>query len=144
MSKWVVWIIWWPKQHKPHRKWLFHIWHRKKKTRETRTWQWSASNGILKIHLSLPCYQSFCAPYRHGYLERKDCDVKCGIWLWIPEWELRIKDLHLHLVISVSISISAVRSWKGTWKRGSSLEGENLRIKLCLHCIMNKIIFIWI
>lgn len=63
--------------------------------------------------------------------------------LAVPEWELRIKDLHLHLVISVSISISAVRSWKGTWKRGSSLEGEKLRIKLCLHCIMKTILYLY-
>lgn len=31
---------------------------------------------------------------------------------------------HLHLVMSVSISIRQVRSWNGTWKRGSSLEKE--------------------
>lgn len=29
---------------------------------------------------------------------------------------------HLHLVMSVSISIRQVRSWNGTWKRGSSLQ----------------------
>ncbi len=44
------------------------------------------------------------------------------VYVEILEFVLRIKDLHLHLVMSVSISISAVRSWKGTWNRGSSLE----------------------
>ncbi len=55
----------------------------------------------------------------------------------ILEFMPRIKDLHLHLVMSISISISAVRSWKGTWNRGSSLEYKIFTVKIS-YSIMHK------